>query len=103
MTEPLKLPVRPLPTADVDIDGTTITVRGLSRAAALKVTTAFGAARADEAEDFIVAQGTGITEAEAHAWREATEATAAGAVVDKILELSALLDLEDKNAPDPKP
>lgn len=102
MTEPQTLPVRPLPTDEVTIDGQTITVRGLSRAAALKLTTGFTKETADDAEVFILVQGTGVTEEHAREWRASVDATTAGLVIDRIIELSALGDLENRDAPDPK-
>jgi hypothetical protein len=100
----LALPTRPLPTDTVDVFGEAVTVRGLSRAEAIKVTTQYDAKTADDAEAFIVAKGTSVTEAEAKEWLAATEQETAGRLVDRILELSNLKEQVDKdgNSKDPK-
>jgi hypothetical protein len=97
----MTLPVVPLPTKTVDLgDGATVDIKALSRAAALKVTTGYrDPPRPDEAENFIVAMGCGVTEAEAAKWRAATDPAVAGKVIDAILELSSLTETEA----DPQP
>ena len=95
----MALPIKALPTADVVIEGATVTVRGLSRAEAMKFTAGFTeeampgvpmAARADAAEVWLLVHGAGVDETEAVEWRNATDLTTVGLLVDKIVELSAL-------------
>lgn len=84
------LPVVPLATAEVDVAGTTITVRRLSRSEALKLSTQFTKDTADRAEAFMVACGVGVSEAEAAEWLGSVDVDTAGIVIDKIAELSGL-------------
>ncbi|MEN2251242.1 hypothetical protein, partial [Enterococcus faecium] len=62
----MSLPVSPLATGSVDINGTPVPLRSLSRAEAIKLQTFRG--RADEAEPFILSCATGVTVEEATAW-----------------------------------
>lgn len=86
----MALPIVPLPTAEVEVNGEKVTVRGLSRAAAIKLSTQFTQETADEAEVFVLAQGTGVTEDEARQWLASVDVTTASTVLEKIIELSAL-------------
>lgn len=86
----MALPVIPLPTAEVEVDGQMVAVRGLSRAAAIRLSTQFTEATADDAEVFVLAQGTGVTEEEARQWLGSTDVETAAIVLNKIVELSAL-------------
>lgn len=95
----MALPIKALPTATVVVEGTNVDVRGLSRSEALKLSTNFTAATAEDAEIFIVVCGTGVSEDEAREWLGSTDATTAGIVIDKIVELSGL---SDTGKPDPK-
>jgi len=85
----------PLPTDVVCVAGAEIKVRGLSRAEALKIQTFTG--DLDGAENHIVACGVGVTEEEAAEWRAATPPDVAGAVVDRICELSGLVEGAQKS------
>lgn len=110
-----KLPIRALPTATVDIDGTAVEVRGLSRSEAMHFTTAFTPGempdvslddRAGRAEVYLLMKGVGVDEDEAIAWREQTEVDVSDLVIDKILELSGLTqkaDGKDPQAPTSEP
>lgn len=91
-----KLPVKAMPTATVDIDGTAIEVRGLSRAEALKLNTSYSEATADEAEVFVLSHGASVDEDEAREWLQTTDTTTAGLLIDKIIELSGIIDQNGK-------
>jgi hypothetical protein len=93
----MSLPVRELPTGRVDIDGTYVDIRSLSRAEALALQDYRG--REDEAEVVILVAGTGCTEAEAQTWRESTDTRTAGLLIDAILELSGLVEGIDPKPP----
>lgn len=95
----MALPVKALPTATVMVEGTPVEVRGLSRTEALKLSTQFTAATADEAEVFVVQHGTGVTEDEAREWLGSTDVDTAGLIIDKIVELSGITTA---GKPDPK-
>lgn len=98
------LPIKPLPRDTVTIEGTAVEVRGLSRSEALRLHIEYGEARADEAEDFILSCGAGVTMQEAHDWRNATDADTAGLLVDRIVGLSGMTeDGKDPKASTPKP
>lgn len=84
------LPTKALPTSTVDIDGTAVEVRGLSRSEALRLSTHFKD-DIDGAESFIIASGTGVTQEQASEWRDATEPATAGIVIDEVLRLSGLM------------
>lgn len=86
----MALPVVALPKATVDVDGTPVEVRSLSRSEALKLNTQFSTETVDDAEIFVIVCGTGVSEEEAREWREQTDPTTAGLVIDKIIELSGI-------------
>ena len=92
------LPVRALPTAEVDIDGTTVKVRGLSRGEAMKVGTTYSADTAGAGEAFIVSCGTGVSVEEATEWLNSVDVPTSNIVLQKIIELSGM-----KSSADPKP
>lgn len=85
-----KLPVVTLPRKEIEIAGTTISYRSLSRSEALKVTTGFGEDHVDEAETFILACGIDISEVEAKQWRDTTDPITVGLIVDAIIVLTGL-------------
>ena len=85
------LPIIELPSADIEVGNTLVTVRSLSRAAALKVTAGFDRKHVDDAEIFILSEGVpGLTKAQAAKWRSSTDPVTVGKVVDKIIELSGM-------------
>lgn len=93
------LPQVALPTKSVEVGGTPVQFRSLSRTEAMKVTTQFRD-NPDGAEVFILACGVGVSEDEAAAWRNATDPTEAGKVIDGILVLSGLAEGQgDPKAP----
>jgi hypothetical protein len=92
----MALPVVSLPRDTVEVHGEKVEVRGLSRAEAFKLTQAFPG-NPDAAEAFLIACGAGVTEDEARAWREATDPTSVGKVVDRIVELSGLASAGGKD------
>lgn len=83
-----ELPRPALPTGTLDLDGTRVEYRSLSRSQALQLNGYRG--REDEAEDFIVSCGTGLTMDEAHAWRDAVSFEIAGQLVEAIIDISGL-------------
>lgn len=86
----MALPIVPIFSEDVEVGDETVTVHGLSRAAAIRLTTAFSPETADDAEAFVLAQGTGVTDAEAREWLSGVDVVTGGLLVDKIIELSRL-------------
>ena len=84
----MALPVVPLGTGSVEIGGQAVEYHALSRAQALKLAGLRG--REDEAEVLILAGGTGCTEDEARAFREANDTDTAGLLIDAILDISGL-------------
>lgn len=84
----MALPSVPLPRGSVEVADEKVEVRGLSRAAALRLGAFDG--DADKVENFIVAFGCEISEDEARAWREATSVEVVGPILHKILELSGM-------------
>jgi hypothetical protein len=93
----MALPKVALPTSSVEIGGETVEYRSLSRSEVLKIQAFAG--REDEAEDFIVACGTGVSIEEAHEWRESIDAMTAGPLIDGIILLSGLVDADPKEEP----
>lgn len=89
------LPAVPLPRDTVDVEGVPVQVRGLSRHEVTKLA-AFGV-DVDGAENWALACGTDISVDEATAWRAAVPADVAGAVVDRICELSGLAEGAQKS------
>ena len=103
----MALPIRPLPTEMVEVNGEPVTFHALSRSQALKITTQYRG-RADDAEVFILACGMGIPEDEARAWLDTTDMTEAGKLVDGIVILTGLAKRPteapaDGEAPPPDP
>ena len=82
------LPAVPLPTAMVDVAGTKVEVRGLSRAEAVALQAFEG--DYDAAEVFVLSRGAGVEEEVAAEWRRTSPPDACAALIDKIVELSAL-------------
>lgn len=80
-----------------------VEIRGLSRAEARYLTTAFKdgteTGDVDGAEVWMLVTVLGVTEAEATRWREETDADVVGLVIDGIIDLSGLVG----HGPDPKP
>lgn len=84
----MPLPIKPLPTDELEINGQRVEYRSLSRAQALKVHEFVG--REDEAEVYLLMCGTGCTEEEARAFREGNDAETAGLLIDAIIVISGL-------------
>jgi hypothetical protein len=87
------LPIIPLPASVVDVNGTPVPFRSLSRSEALALQDYRG--REGEAEVYILVKATGCTEDEAQAWRDATMTMEAGKLIDAILVFSGLAEDED--------
>jgi hypothetical protein len=84
----MPLPNVPARTGTVNIAGTDVTIRALSRLEVLKV----GGMENIEAEPFVLAAATGVTLEEATAWLSTVDAETGGKVALAILELSAAVD-----------
>lgn len=84
-------------------DGVEVEIRGLSRAEARHLTSAFrdgtDMGDVDGAEVWLLTTVMGWTETEATRWREETDADVVGLVIDGIVSLSGLAG----DGPDPKP
>lgn len=101
------LPRPTLPTSTLEIDGTFVEYRSLSRAQAIALNDYQG--RPNEGEDWILACGLDVPLEEAHAWREAVTTAVGGRLLEAIIDISGLsvADVraalrEDDEAPDPK-
>lgn len=88
------LPSVPLPTDTIDINGQEVRFRSLSRAETLKLTTQFKD-DPDSAEIFVLACGTGVSLDQAKQWRDETDPTTAGKLVDGIIILTGLAKSEE--------
>lgn len=84
----MALPVVKLPTAILDIYGTKVEVRGLSRSETLRLKDL----AIEDADNLILSLGVGVTEEEAREWRETTSNEIVSILSDKIIELSGLLE-----------
>lgn len=91
----MALPSIPLPRDVVVVDGVDIPVRGLSRAAALRLHSL--ADDPDKADTFVLAFGTETPEDEAAEWRESVPFQTVDVVVNRILELSAFVEGAQKS------
>jgi hypothetical protein len=90
----MALPVKPLATKTLEINGETVEYRSLSRSEALKLNEFRG--REDEAEVFVLMASTGCSEAEAKAFRDSNDTATAGLLIDGIFILSGLVQ-DDEN------
>ena len=86
----MALPIVPLASATVEIGGVDVQYHAMSRAQALQLQ-AFQGLPA-EAEVHILMSGTGCTDEEACAFREATDTATAGSLIDAILIISGLTE-----------
>lgn len=94
----MALPVKSLPRSVVTIEAdggpAEVPIRGLSRAEVLHLTTKYqdgtGTVDIDAAEVFILKCGAEVTEKEAKAFRDGSDAATVGTVLDAILALSGL-------------
>jgi hypothetical protein len=84
----MTLPIISLATDSLELNGTAVEYRSMSRAEALKLQDYKG--RPDEAENYILMCGTGCTEDEAKAFRDGSDTATAGLLIDGILVLSGL-------------
>lgn len=105
--KPPALPAVPLPRKTVDVAGSSVEIRSLSRTEALHVTSDFkgaagSGADADAAEIFVLSRGVGVTEEEAKRWRDETDPIEAGKVIDGILILSGIAELGEDGEAHPK-
>lgn len=91
----MTLPNVPLPTDTVDVAGTPVEVRGMSRSEVAKLAS-FGG-DPDGAENFVLACGAGLSVEDAQAWRDSVPADVAGVVLDRIAELSGLVEGAQKS------
>jgi hypothetical protein len=86
----MSLPKVPLISEMVDVAGTKIEVRSLSRAEQLKLADYEG--DIDGAEVKMIAMTTGFPEDEVRTWREETPGAVVGALIDEIVRISGMLD-----------
>lgn len=89
----MSLPYVPLPTDVVQVAGQEVKVRGLSRAEVL----AIQGRDYEWSDNYILACGAGVTEEEAREWRNAVPPDVGAAVVDRICELSGLVEGAQKS------
>lgn len=86
----MSLPVIPLPSSSVEVNGSPVTFRSLSRSEALKLQDYRG--REDEAELLILQWATGATPEEAKAFQDGTPSPEVGKLTDAILVFSGLAE-----------
>lgn len=86
----MPLPVTPLPTSTVSMSGTDVEIRSLSRAQSLRMR----AIREEggDAEAYVLARSTGVSDTEAAEWLDAVTNDVALGVIRAIFELSGLVD-----------
>lgn len=91
-----RLPQVELPTKVVTIADQDIEIKSLTRSQVIKISTDYKQ-DVDAAEVFILACGTGQPEEDIRAWRDSTDATTVGVLVDAIVYLSALATESNPN------
>ena len=97
----MPLPIIPLPSSTVEVNGSPVTFRSLSRSEALKLRGMQG--REDEAEVMIVAWACDTSEDDARLFLSSTTVEEAGKLSDAILIFSGLADADEEGEPiDPK-
>lgn len=84
----MALPDVPLPTGTVEIAGTAVPIKSLSRTAVVSLSDLDGDSRA--AEVLIVSKGTGVTDDEARAWLDSVDADTAGTLLEAVAVLSGI-------------
>ena len=94
-----QLPRPTLPSATIDLDGTSVEYRSLSHGQAIRLDQYRASELRSEAPAYVVACGLGITPAEAQDWLDAVTLAMGQRLVDAILHISGL----DEGEPDPKP
>lgn len=87
----MALPRVPLPEAEVDVAGTPVKIRGISRAEAVALSKQTD--DLDALEVALVALATGETEDAVVEWRATVPYDVAGVLVDAVMELSGLDEL----------
>ena len=88
----MTLPIKPLPTGTVTIEGTDVPIRGLSRTEVVKLQSFEG--REDDAEPFVVAAATGVSVDEARQWLGSVDLVTGGRLLVAIFELSGLVSAD---------
>lgn len=91
-----ELPRPALPTQDVDLDGTPVTIRSLSHGQAIRLDQYKAAELRGDAPAYLIACAMDIPPAEAQAWLDSVTLELGQQLVDAILHLSGL------DEPDPK-
>lgn len=84
----MTLPIKPLPTGTVTIEGTDVPIHGLSRADVMRLRNFKG--NEDEAEPFVIAAGTGVSEDEAREWLGSVDLITGGRLLEAIFALTGL-------------
>lgn len=95
------LPQVPLHSEMVDVAGTKIEVRSLSRAQQVSLTKHTD--DLDTAETMMLAMATGFTEDEVRVWRETTPGDVVGALSDEVARISGLVEGAAKSSGTPLP
>lgn len=90
------LPQVPLHSEMVDVAGTKIEVRSLSRAQQVALTKLSD--DLDAAETAMLAMATGFPEAEVRTWREQTPGDVVGGLVDEVARISGLSEEAHKRS-----
>lgn len=91
----MNLPAIPLPRDVVNVAGVEVKVRGLSRSEVLRLSKFQG--DADAAENFMLTCGLDCDEGQVRVWRESIPATAGDELVERIAELSGLIEGAQKS------
>jgi hypothetical protein len=95
----MALPKIELKTETLNLDGNSVTVRGMTRAEALSMNKAIQANpdKPEEADYYVVATGCDVSIDEARVWVDSSPMDACMAVVKAILALSGLGDTAPKD------
>lgn len=94
----MSLPKIDLPRMMVDVAGTEMSVRGLTRSESLKVAELLNKGDQDAAENYGLSCGCDETEEDMRAWRNSVPSGAVQALVDAIAELSGLNEGAQKSS-----
>ena len=89
----VSLPTAPIPRDEVKIGNEAVLIRGLSRSEVVRI----AKMEPDEAENFVLCCGVGISIEEAAAWRADVPADFASPLIDRICELSGLAEGAQKS------
>ncbi len=85
----MPLPIVPLATGTVTINGTEVPIRALSRSEVVRMRSFEGTE--DQAEPFVVSWGTDVSLEEASEWLNSVPTEAGGALIEAIFVLTGLV------------